>query len=911
MALQGTLSLDIAQYQRAVAEAKASMQAFGLDSSKVAAEVGKLSHALDGSKIVAQAHAAAAAIRGMGGATVLTDKEARKHLATIDEARAKYKALGMDAPAALNKMSAELQQATKQSSLLGGALGQVKTVAAGFVAGFTVDRLVRGMAEAVTSTIAFGDEIADLSDKTGVSTTALQRWSFAAKQTGTELQTLVNASQELNRRLGEGETSTIAAIERLGLNFQALKTLSPEQQLETVASALKGVTDQTEQSALAADVFGKSWKEVIAPMRAGLAELGDEAQRLGAVLDETTIRSMGQLADSWQKLKDTGTGLIGSVLAPMVPLLNEMAAAAGRLSSAFSGTSGFWEKLVLVNRMLSGGLPGFGGAGGAMVGAFGTGAVKATGTGAQVVTSEKYFFPGDDTVAGVLMRDLVPATRTASDELREMARSAAAWSAWNGQLRNRTHWAVTEIPITYGWAEWARQQGRGLTAVGDLSLGALNRGSVYTSAMGYGGFQPTTVPSGHLNWGAAGLMGLNAAMPWVSQLIAGGSRSGQLGGSIGGSAGGVLGSIFTGASGVMGAIAPFLGPVAGIVGGLIGKLFGPSRGAILGKEADARIGQTQASLLQQYGSLEQIAGMGGAGAALAAAWGSKNVAGEAWFNELVRAFEKQNALLEQQKGIQAEIASIEQQRAALVASLIPTWDQVSAVLERYGLTLDGVGTQIQQLAMTSTWTQMAEDIDVLVRAGVDVGGMLAGMADEISALVRQSIQFGTTIPQNLKPFVEELARAGLLLDENGQAITDLAALRWGARVETEADRVTAAMTKLDEAMERLIASLDTIIDQLANVLPRAAAQGAAGANAAINSIDTRERGYGGEIPEMAAGGIVTRPTLAWIGERGPEAVVPLSRASRSPVVVQVVLDGRVLAESVMREMPGLAPAYGV
>lgn len=34
-----------------------------------------------------------------------------------------------------------------------------------------------------------------------------------------------------------------------------------------------------------------------------------------------------------------------------------------------------------------------------------------------------------------------------------------------------------------------------------------------------------------------------------------------------------------------------------------------------------------------------------------------------------------------------------------------------------------------------------------------------------------------------------------------------------------------------------------------------------------------------DIPHLAAGGIVTRPTLALIGESGPEAVVPLSRAT--------------------------------
>lgn len=37
-----------------------------------------------------------------------------------------------------------------------------------------------------------------------------------------------------------------------------------------------------------------------------------------------------------------------------------------------------------------------------------------------------------------------------------------------------------------------------------------------------------------------------------------------------------------------------------------------------------------------------------------------------------------------------------------------------------------------------------------------------------------------------------------------------------------------------------------------------------------------ESAFGGEIPKMAKGGIVRRPTIAMIGEAGPEAVVPLS-----------------------------------
>jgi len=47
----------------------------------------------------------------------------------------------------------------------------------------------------------------------------------------------------------------------------------------------------------------------------------------------------------------------------------------------------------------------------------------------------------------------------------------------------------------------------------------------------------------------------------------------------------------------------------------------------------------------------------------------------------------------------------------------------------------------------------------------------------------------------------------------------------------------------------------------------------------INSVASKIPGVGtiGPIPHLASGGIVTRPTIALIGEAGPEAVVPLSR----------------------------------
>ena len=54
---------------------------------------------------------------------------------------------------------------------------------------------------------------------------------------------------------------------------------------------------------------------------------------------------------------------------------------------------------------------------------------------------------------------------------------------------------------------------------------------------------------------------------------------------------------------------------------------------------------------------------------------------------------------------------------------------------------------------------------------------------------------------------------------------------------------------------------------------------------------------GGTIKKLATGGIVNSPTIAMIGEAGPEAVVPLNRmGSMGGSTVNVVINGSVTTE---------------
>ncbi|RJQ09890.1 MAG: phage tail tape measure protein [Bacillota bacterium] len=79
--------------------------------------------------------------------------------------------------------------------------------------------------------------------------------------------------------------------------------------------------------------------------------------------------------------------------------------------------------------------------------------------------------------------------------------------------------------------------------------------------------------------------------------------------------------------------------------------------------------------------------------------------------------------------------------------------------------------------------------------------------------------------------------------------------------------------------ERLVDTIQRIIDRVKAAIEWLrklfGGEGGAGAPAALPQVGAAAAG---NIPRMQSGGIVTRPTLALIGERGPEAVVPLSRS---------------------------------
>lgn len=801
-------------------------------------------------------------------------REAERGLERVERG---VQSLGDKAKAADERLDAAFKELDKSLKTTEQDLQKATRAQGGFT-----DQIVRfasgvAIGAAIKATIAYADQINDLAAKAQISTTAMQKLAGAAEDNGSSIAAVTNGMAELQRRLQSADGGTIQALHRLNLNFETVKRLQPDQAFLAVAGAMERSNQKNRD---ANELFGRLGRELLPILNAEFVKATDNQ----LAMSEAAVKAGGTTNDIWNKvwrdMKTIGGEALGGmaaqlndiygVLSKALPFAQELARVFGRDFMRVGLTGGLYSMVrtginpwAFADTMTSqalGTLPSAPGAP-SLVNGVGVSDFSDPSSAAVKIAIDQLTEQARKTTRR--QRDLENASDEAAQALWRQAQMAR-------QIANNTGW-LSQFPggqwqlPTGGW----NGGGGYLYTVGNLPpTGGASR--FYAPGMSAPMFDPRTgasllgpsanplnpwgTPSGAgFSWGQAGRSIFGTVAPYLTGAI--GGRNANMGGQIGGALGGVGAGLAASAMGLAGGALtalgttmsfalPVVGPIVGMfLGNMIGKLFGPSRGAILGREADARLSQTREGLLKQYGSVDAIRALGPYGSALADAWQSKNVQGESWFNAL-------NKGLQEQLDLQSQIKSVEEQRKALAESLVPTWEQLTQAASRYGFDLTELGTQVQQLGSTETFKVILEDLDLFGRATDDVGAYLSRMSGQISVAVQQALRFGTEVTVSMRPYIEELARTGQLLDENGEAITDLSALRWGPAVQTQADLVREAIEKLNETFDNLTAKLDALLDKLANGLPDAAARGARGANVAISTIEGPEH-RGGAVDEAS------------------------------------------------------------
>jgi hypothetical protein len=187
-----------------------------------------------------------------------------------------------------------------------------------------------------------GDALSKMSDRTGVSVEALSELGYAATQSGASAEDLQGGFTAMSKMMLKGDEEskkTLATLDRMGVSFEELQTLSPEERFNRLADAIADVSDPTEQAALAARVFGGAGESLLPMLKEGadgMDELRQRARDLGLVMsgeDAAAATTLGDLWDDIGKIASRLGDIIGGALAPvLIPLADWFVNAAGAVA---------------------------------------------------------------------------------------------------------------------------------------------------------------------------------------------------------------------------------------------------------------------------------------------------------------------------------------------------------------------------------------------------------------------------------------------------------------------------------------------------------------------------------------------------------------------------------------------------
>jgi hypothetical protein len=347
MAYQATFTANFQQFDAAVKNAQKNVEAFEFNVKGTQRALQQMVSSFDGSRVIREATLMASAVDKIGGATKLTENEQRRLNSTLQETIAKFNALGQEAPDDIKKIATEIKHAVdaadklnEQNKKAGDSMlslgGIAKTLGGVFAGAFALDAVV-SMAKEV---IDLGGEIADLSARTGIGTDAIQELKYAADQTGSSLDTVTGAIEQMGNRLTEGGGGTLQAVRALGLSFDDLQKMRPEDAFTAIADAIKEVPEPMRQTQLAMELFGKSGVELLPAIKSGMGELRQQAQDLGQVLSEDAVEGLDTLGDAWGNFIGTAKTALGEFIADIAKATQALKDMAPKDSGTFKLPTG-------------------------------------------------------------------------------------------------------------------------------------------------------------------------------------------------------------------------------------------------------------------------------------------------------------------------------------------------------------------------------------------------------------------------------------------------------------------------------------------------------------------------------------------------------------------------------------------
>lgn len=226
----------------------------------------------------------------------------------------------------------------EQANVL-NAIEGVKHAALGLLAAFGGKEVVDFITETVSEVAELGDAAGETAQKIGVNAEELQLMSFLAKDAGASAEDLGMSLRVLSRNALEtkkGSKELSADFERLGVRVtDSTGKLKPASDLLIeLADSFSNVKDETERTALAQKVLGRSGTQMIPMLLKGSAAIREQmesAKALGFVIDNEMIEASDKLKTAQAEQAAAAKGLRLAFARQLIPVFTELAKATTKL----------------------------------------------------------------------------------------------------------------------------------------------------------------------------------------------------------------------------------------------------------------------------------------------------------------------------------------------------------------------------------------------------------------------------------------------------------------------------------------------------------------------------------------------------------------------------------------------------
>lgn len=212
-----------------------------------------------------------------------------------------------------SKAEESISKTENKADSLGSKLGNGIKTAGKWAAGIGAGAAVAGGAlmALANKTAESADEIDKLSERTGINREELQRWKYAAGQSGADVGKLEVGIKKLSDVMdgaANGSETNIAAFDKLGISMDDLKNKSQSEIFDDVMNALAEMPAGAERNALGNDLLGKSYTEMLPLLNAGadgMKDLKGRADDLGLVMSEEAVKANVKFGDSMADVKQS------------------------------------------------------------------------------------------------------------------------------------------------------------------------------------------------------------------------------------------------------------------------------------------------------------------------------------------------------------------------------------------------------------------------------------------------------------------------------------------------------------------------------------------------------------------------------------------------------------------------------